>query len=97
MFTELGTDELRQIVDLMLKEVENSVKEKGMTITVTDKAKEFLLEKGYDVKFGARPLRRTIQKYIEDELAELYLKGVFKEGSNIIVDIVDGEVHFSSM
>ncbi|NLC67976.1 MAG: AAA domain-containing protein [Clostridiaceae bacterium] len=97
VFTELGTDELRQIVDLMLKEVKNSVKEKGMTITVTDKAKEFLLEKGYDVKFGARPLRRTIQKYIEDELAELYLKGVFKEGSNIIVDIVDGEVHFSSM
>ncbi|NSW89837.1 MAG: ATP-dependent Clp protease ATP-binding subunit [Firmicutes bacterium] len=94
VFTELDKDELRQIVELMLKEVEDNVKEKGMTISVTDRVKEFLLEKGYDAKFGARPLRRTIQRYIEDELSELYLRGVFKEGSNIIVDVENGELVF---
>ncbi|HHY24794.1 MAG TPA: ATP-dependent Clp protease ATP-binding subunit [Clostridiaceae bacterium] len=95
VFRELGKDELRQIIELMLKEVSESVNEKGMSISLTDTAKEFLLEKGYDVKFGARPLRRTIQRYIEDELSELYLKGVYKEGSSIIVDCEEGQLIFS--
>lgn len=97
VFTELDRNELRQIVDLMLKEVEENIREKGMTISVTEKVKDFILEKGYDVKFGARPLRRTIQRYIEDEMSELYLKGIFKEGSNIIVDMEDGEIVFKEM
>ncbi|MDP4182276.1 MAG: AAA family ATPase [Bacillota bacterium] len=87
VFTELGKEELKKIIDLMLKEVVEDVEANDMTITVTDAAKEFILEKGYDVKYGARPLRRTIQKYIEDELSEAFLKGVFKAGSRIVADV----------
>ncbi|NMB95754.1 MAG: ATP-dependent Clp protease ATP-binding subunit [Clostridiaceae bacterium] len=86
VFTELSKDELKQIIDLMLKEVRQEVVDKGMTIEITDSAKEFILEKGYNPKYGARPLRRTIQRYIEDHLSELYITGTFKEGSHIIVD-----------
>ncbi|KNY27060.1 ATP-dependent Clp protease ATP-binding subunit [Pseudobacteroides cellulosolvens] len=92
VFTELSKDELKKIIDLMLMEVEEDVKANNMTITVSDEAKDLILEKGYDVKYGARPLRRTIQKYIEDELAEAFLKGVFKEGSRICVDVEQGEI-----
>lgn len=92
VFTELSKEELRQIVDLMLKEVSDEVQAQGMKLKVTDAAKEFLLEKGYDRKYGARPLRRTIQKYIEDELSELYLKGSFSTGSEITVDCESGNI-----
>ncbi|HOV25954.1 MAG TPA: ATP-dependent Clp protease ATP-binding subunit [Pseudobacteroides sp.] len=92
IFTELSKDELKKIIDLMLMEVEEDVKANNMTITVSDEAKEFILEKGYDVKYGARPLRRTIQKYIEDQLAEAFIRGVFKEGSRICVDVEQGEI-----
>lgn len=94
VFTELTKDELKQIIDLMISEVVDEVKAKGMTLEITEAAKEFLLEKGYDQKYGARPLRRTIQRYIEDELSELFLRGKYKEGSHIIVDCEDGSVVF---
>ncbi|MCC5909706.1 MAG: ATP-dependent Clp protease ATP-binding subunit [Clostridiaceae bacterium] len=90
VFKELTKTELRSIVDLMLKEVIGEVEEKGMTIKIADKVKDFILEKGYDKKYGARPLRRTIQRYIEDEIAEYYLKSELKEGSHIEVRL-DGE------
>ena len=87
VFTELGTDELKKIIDLMLEEVYSEAREKDIRINVSDKVKEFILEKGYDVKFGARPLRRAIQNYIEDKLSEEYLKGNIKEGSLIGIDL----------
>lgn len=86
VFNELTRDELRQIVNLMLKEVVEEVELKGITIEVTDAVQEYILKIGYDQKYGARPLRRTIQKYIEDELVEGYLKGEYKEGSHILID-----------
>jgi len=94
VFKELSREELFRIIDLMLKEVAEEAESKGMKIEVTQAAREFLLEKGYDPKYGARPLRRTIQKYIEDELAELYIKGHYREGSRILVDCVDGNIVF---
>ncbi|MDF2522534.1 MAG: ATPase with chaperone, ATP-binding subunit [Clostridiales bacterium] len=94
VFTELSKDELRKIIDLMLREVLDEALSKNIKLTVTDSAKEFILEKGYDVKFGARPLRRTLQKYIEDELTELYLKGKINSGSEILVDAEDGNIVF---
>ncbi|MFZ5987072.1 MAG: AAA family ATPase [Bacillota bacterium] len=94
VFNELSRDELRQIVDLMLKEILSEVENKNMTIEIKDSVKEFILHKGYDPKYGARPLRRTIQKYIEDELTDMYLKGMYKEGSNIVVDVEDGNLVF---
>ncbi len=87
VFTELVRYELRQIIDLMLKEVKDEVAAKGMTIELSEAAKDFILEKGYDVKYGARPLRRTIQRYIEDELAEAFLRGRYISGSNVMVEV----------
>lgn len=87
VFTELGTEELKQIIGLMLKEVYSEAEDKNIKVNVSDKVKEFILEKGYDPKFGARPLRRTIQTYIEDRLSEEYLRGTIKEGSLVGIDI----------
>lgn len=87
VFTELNKDELKKIIDLMLEEVLDEASEKNIKINVSDSVKEFILEKGYDVKFGARPLRRAIQNYIEDLLSEEYLKGNIKEGSLVGIDL----------
>ena len=92
VFTELNKEELKQIVNLMLKEALEEAVSKGLSVEVSEAAKDFILEKGYDVKFGARPIRRTIQKYIEDELSEMFLKGKCKEGTKIIVDVADGTI-----
>lgn len=87
VFTELSKDELRKIVTLMLEEVRNEVLQKGITISFTPAVTEFILEKGYDPKYGARPLRRTIQKYIEDELTDKFFLGEVKPGSSVTADI----------
>lgn len=87
VFSELSKDELRQIVDLMLNEVIKEGKEKKITVDVTDDMKLFILEKGYNTKYGARPLRRAIQKYVEDEISEAYLRGMLKENSTVTVHI----------
>ncbi len=67
VFTHLNQDELRKIIDLQLKEVMDEAKEKGVVLEVDEAVKSYLLSVGYDQKFGARPLRRAIQKYVEDE------------------------------
>lgn len=92
VFNQLKKDELRKIIDLMLKEVMDTAWEKKITIKVTDEVKDFILEKGYDERYGARPLRRTIQKYIEDEIAEEYLSGKIKEGSDITIMLENEKV-----
>lgn len=94
VFTELSTEELRKIVDLMLKEVKAVAKDKNMTLSISDEAKEFLVQKGYDSKYGARPLRRVIQKYIEDEIAEGFLRQEYYEGCKIHVTYEQGTLHF---
>lgn len=91
VFSELSKEELSQIVELMINEVVKEGKDKKITINVTEKMKSFILEKGYSSKYGARPLRRAIQKYIEDEIAEMYLKGIIKENSTVTVTVNDEE------
>ncbi len=86
IFEELSKDEIRQIVDLMLKEVERDVKNHGMSIVVSEAAKDQLAKEGYDPKYGARPLRKVIQKKIEDALADKMLINAFSEGKTIQVD-----------
>jgi len=86
VFTELNRDELMRIINLMLDEVTAEAEQKGISISYTDKAREFIIEKGYDPKYGARPLRRTIQRYIEDELTEQFFLGNIKPGDRITVD-----------
>jgi ATP-dependent Clp protease ATP-binding subunit ClpA len=92
VFTELVREELAQIVDLMLNEVLSEVQVKGMEIEITKAAKDFILDVGYDPKYGARPIRRAIQRNIEDQLAEKYLNGDFKEGCKIVIDCVEGKI-----
>jgi len=84
VFEELKKEELRKIVDLMLKEVITDATEKSINIKVSTEARDFLLEKGYSTKYGARPLRRTIQKYIEDEISDAYLKGEIRENMTAV-------------
>ncbi|MDF1616518.1 ATP-dependent Clp protease ATP-binding subunit [Petrocella sp. FN5] len=91
VFTELSKNELKDIIELMLKDVLNTAKDKRMSLTVDQEVKAFILENGYDPKFGARPLRRAIQQYVEDELAECYIKGMIKEGDHIEVYMGENE------
>ncbi len=92
VFSELSKDEIRQIVDLMLKEVSGHLSEKGLQFVVTDAAKDYLAEKGYDPKYGARPLRKTIQRLLEDPLADLVLAGHLKNASGVSADYKDGQI-----
>ncbi len=75
VFQELTKEEIRKIVDLMLKELRDQLKDKGVDLEVTDAAKDQLAVEGYDAKYGARPLRKTIQRRLEDPLSDLYLMG----------------------
>ena len=86
VFHSLGRDDLRMIVDLMLGQVAVSLKDKNIAINVTDAAKDLLGQKGYDPVFGARPLRRTIQNMLEDQLSEAILRGEFQSGDTVEID-----------
>lgn len=92
VFKLLSKEELYKILELMLKEVGEEIKEKKMTMEVSREVKDFILDKGYDEKYGARPLRRTIQKYIEDEIAEEYLHKRIKDGTEIKIGIKDEKI-----
>lgn len=92
VFTRLSKPQLREIVDLMIKEVQTELAEKGISLHVSDEVKEFLLEKGYDDKYGARPLRRVIQRYIEDEISELYLRKEILDKDSISAIMLNAQV-----
>jgi len=85
VFRPLTREDLQQIVELEIKYVVDRLKDKGIDITLTKEALEFLIDKGYDPLYGARPLKRTIQRYIEDTLSEEIIAGKFKEGTKINV------------
>jgi ATP-dependent Clp protease ATP-binding subunit ClpC len=91
VFHALSKSHMKQIVDLMLNEVSAGLFEKAITLEVTDKAKEWLANKGYDPHFGARPLRRMIQDHLEDKLSDAVLAGDFSPGDTAIVDLNDDE------
>ncbi|MCD3363425.1 ATP-dependent Clp protease ATP-binding subunit, partial [Clostridium botulinum D/C] len=92
VFNSLNKGELYKIIDLMFEEVKEEVKVRKINLDIDDSAKDFILKVGYDKKYGARPLRRAIQRHIEDEIAEAYLLKKIKEGSNIKVKAVDGKI-----
>ena len=93
VFKALAENELKQIVDLQLKEVSNEVKEKKMSLEVSEDVKAHILKEGFDEKYGARPLRRTIQRLIEDEIAELYIRKLIKEGALLKAVIENNKVN----
>ncbi|MCH7812328.1 MAG: AAA family ATPase, partial [Chloroflexi bacterium] len=92
VFHALAREHIRIIVELQLKEVEQQLSEKGVSLDVTDAAKDWLGEKGYDPIFGARPLRRVIQDEIEDRLSDALLESRFQEGDRVLIDVEGGEV-----
>lgn len=92
VFTELAHQELRKIIDLMVNEVADEAKSKKIQLNVSNEVKEFVLKEGYNSKYGARPLRRTIQRLIEDEISEAYLKGNIKEGMEVSFIMEDEKV-----
>ena len=93
-FDPLTREQLLKIVDLMLEDTKKALKDKDIKMEVTPKAKDFILEKGTDIKFGARPLRRAIQRYIEDELSEMILRRELQDGENVQVDFKNNELKF---
>lgn len=90
VFHSLEKEHIKEIVGLMLKELRNRLKENDIDLEVKEEAKEILVKEGFDPTYGARPLRRAIQKLIEDPLAEEMLKGTYKPGTTVVVD-VDGD------
>ena len=85
-FLPLTKEELLKIVTLQLGEIEKGLAAKGVTLNVSDEAKELVLEKGYEPAYGARPLRRTITRNIEDKIAELVISGKVKKAVNVDAD-----------
>ena len=96
-FKPLTKTELRAIIDLLLKDITNKMYEKGAEFVITDPAKELILEKGYDAKYGARPLKRAIQKLIEDKLSMLALKGGIKPKTIITAGKKGDEIELTAI
>ncbi len=94
VFHQLTREQLRQIVDIQLRGLARRLAERKMTVEFTEAAKDLLIEEGYDPVYGARPLKRTIQRRVLDPLALKVLEGEFKEGDHILVDARDGQIVF---
>ena len=97
VFHELTRAEVTQIVDLMSKRLKDQLASQGLTLELTQEAKLLLAEKGYDPSLGARPLRRALQRLVEDKMSERILWKEFRAGETIIVDAEDGEIVFRSI
>ena len=91
VFHPLTRDHILEIVDILLKDVEDRLKDKGIRVNLIESGRNFLADKGYDPNFGARPLKRAIQRYMEDPLAEEILKGDYMSGCNVEIFHNDGE------
>ncbi|MEW6143909.1 MAG: ATP-dependent chaperone ClpB [Thermodesulfobacteriota bacterium] len=87
IFRALGMEQIKKIVDIQIEHLRKRLAEKKIDLDLTDEAKDLAAEKGYDPVYGARPLKRTIQKLIQDPLANEILKGEFKEGDHVVVDV----------
>jgi ATP-dependent Clp protease ATP-binding subunit ClpC len=96
VFHELSEEQLRSIVDLMVRDLQKRLAERKLGIEVTDAAKSWLAKEGFDPVYGARPLRRAIERYVENPLSTKLLRGEFKEGDTVIVDLGEGELMFTA-
>ena len=94
VFAHLKQEEIRQIVDLMLKDLFKRLAERELSVEVTDEVKDHLAKNGYSEAYGARPLRRLIQRKIEDMLAEEILSGKYSAGDTIVIKLVDDKIAF---
>ena len=94
VFSHLSQEEIRQIVDLMLQDLFKRLAERELSIEVTDEVKDHLAKNGYSEAYGARPLRRLIQRKVEDMLAEEILSGKYSAGDTIVLKLVDDKLTF---
>ena len=94
VFRSLGQEEIVQIVDLLVEEVQERLSDRGISIELTPRAKEWIAGKGFDPAFGARPLRRTVQRYVETPLARKILAGEIGDGGRITIDESEEEITF---
>jgi ATP-dependent Clp protease ATP-binding subunit ClpC len=92
VFRQLSQSDIREIVDIILVEVNERLADHSLTLEVTAEAKDWLVEHGYDREFGARPLRRLVQSALEDKLSDAVLSGQFSEGDVVTADDIDGEI-----
>lgn len=94
VFNSLNENELIQIVDLMLNDTIKALVDKNISMHISEEAKKYLLKQGTDLKFGARPLRRAIQRYIEDELSDMILKQELKNGQIVEINVAEDKLKF---
>jgi ATP-dependent Clp protease ATP-binding subunit ClpC len=90
-FKPLSLDDVVTIVDLQMKEIQDRLAEHGLAVQLTDAARQWLAKEGFEPQFGARPLRRALQKYVESPLSVQMLRGEFKSGDVVTVDYVEGK------
>jgi len=95
IFHSLTKEHVKQIVDLQMAEIRERLEERGLSVELTEAARDWLAEEGYDPQFGARPLRRTLQKHVESQLAKRLLEGQFHPGDVVVVDVSDGQLTFT--
>jgi ATP-dependent Clp protease ATP-binding subunit ClpA len=96
IFQPLTGEQIRQIVDLIMKEVQKRLADRKITVTLTDAAKDWLAKTGFDPVYGARPLKRTIQREVENPLSKKILQGEVKEGDEVKVDLSTEGLVFSA-
>ena len=94
VFDSLTQNQLLDIIDLLLEDTKKALRDKDIDFSITDEAKHFILEKGTDLKYGARPLRRTIQRYIEDEISEKILRNELVSGNKVEVSLEEDHLAF---
>jgi ATP-dependent Clp protease ATP-binding subunit ClpB len=87
IYHALPLDRIKQIIEIQIKALEKRLAERHMMLAVTDKARDYLAKEGYDPAYGARPLKRTLQRKIQDPLALMLLDGKFSEGDTVFVDL----------
>ncbi|MEA1999920.1 MAG: hypothetical protein U9N61_11450, partial [Euryarchaeota archaeon] len=95
IFNQLGMAEIKKIVEIQLRYLHDRLAERRITISVSESVKELIASKGFDPVFGARPIKRMIQRMIEDPLSLKILNGEFKAGDEIKMDVSDGTIEFS--
>jgi ATP-dependent Clp protease ATP-binding subunit ClpC len=96
VFHELTEEQLRQIVEMMVKDLQKRLAERKLTLEITEAAKSWLAKVGFDPIYGARPLRRAVERYVENPLSAKILGGEFKEGDTVTVDLVDENLTFAT-
>lgn len=97
IFHPLTEEHLKKVVDLLLREVEKRLAERSIKLEMSEEVKAWLVQKGYDPVYGARPLRRAIQRYVENPISTKILQGEFKEGETITISLQDGNLSFAAL